>query len=218
MGSNNRQSFIIGGLLVAIGTIHLCTLRPGHDWGGDFGMYIHHAMNIAEGVAYADTGYVYNPSYSAIGPPTYPPVCPLLLAPVCLAFGLNFTAIKLVMVASLILFLGFMFLCFRKELPFPHVAAIVALVGLNHFSMGDANSIGSDLPFMALLYAALVLIQKAYSGAEKTPPQWAYLLPAAVLMYLAFGTRTLGGLLLPSLATVHTPDSNEGAGWRARWD
>ena len=65
-----------------IGLFYLATIRPGHAWGDDFAQYIHHARNLATGVPYAATGYIYNPYNPTIGPRTYPPGFPLLLAPV----------------------------------------------------------------------------------------------------------------------------------------
>ncbi len=199
MGKKRWQTVLATGLLLAIAAIHLGTLRRGHRWGDDFSHYVHHAKNLVEGIPYAETGYIYNPSYATIGPPCYPPLCPLLLAPVYALFGLNLEAMKLEMLASLVLFLGFVFLCLRRELPFPHALAGVLLVGLNRKWLGNANDIGSDLPFMALLYLALLVFQKAYDGARAEAPRLRWLIPAALLMYLAYATRVLGGLLLPAV-------------------
>ncbi|MEE9602443.1 MAG: hypothetical protein V3V75_03995 [Thermoguttaceae bacterium] len=186
-------------LPLAMGLVQFWTLRPGQDWGGDFSMYMHHAKNLAEGHPYAETGYIYNRHYATNGPPTYPPVCPILLAPVYMLFGLSYEAMKMAMVASLVVFMLFIFLSFRRELPFCHAAIIVALVGLNRCFLGDANSIGSDLPFMALLYMTIFVIQKAYDTPAADPPRLGYLVSAALLICILFGTRTLGILLLPSL-------------------
>ena len=125
--SERSRWWLVGALLLAIGLIQYGTLRPGQDWGGDFSMYVHHAKNLAEGIPYAETGYIYNVAYATVGPPTYPPVCPLLLAPVYALCGLNFEAMKLVMLASLVLFLLLVFLCFRREISFWHAAVIVAV-------------------------------------------------------------------------------------------
>jgi hypothetical protein len=46
-------------LLITIAVFHTATIRPGHIWGDDFAMYIHHARNIVEGRPYAQTGYLY---------------------------------------------------------------------------------------------------------------------------------------------------------------
>ncbi len=199
MAREYRRLLVIVLLPLAMGLVQFWTLRPGQDWGGDFSMYMRQAKNLAEGLPYAETGYIYNPAYATIGPPTYPPVCPILLAPVYMLFGLDYEAMKVAMVASLVVFMLFMFLSFRREVPFWHAAIIVALVGLNRCFLGDANSIGSDLPFMALLYMTIFAIQKAYDTPAADPPRLGYLISAALLICISFGTRTLGVLLLPSL-------------------
>jgi len=65
-------------VIAVVAAVHVAVLRSGHDWGDDFAMYCLHARNLAEGRAYAATGYIYNPSYPQVGPPTYPPIAPLL--------------------------------------------------------------------------------------------------------------------------------------------
>jgi len=199
MSEKLRRMLVIGGLLLVVGVVQFYTLRPGHNWDGDSFMYVEHAKNLAEGVPYGQTGYIYNPAYAKIGPPAYPPVCSLLLTPVYMFSGLDFEAMKLVMVASFVFFALFAFLCFCRELPLTYAAAIVLLTCLNRYSLGGANSIGSDLPFMALLYLTLLAFQEAYRTPVAESPRLGYLLPAAVFMYLSYGTRTLGGVLLPSV-------------------
>lgn len=199
MNERLRPWLLVALILATVGGIHLLTLRPGHDWGGDFSMYVHHAKNLVEGTPYAQTGYIYNPAYATIGPPTYPPGFPLILAPVYLVCGLNLEAMKLVMVASLVVFLLFVFLTFRRELPLGQVLAILVLVGLSRTLLGGANSIGSDMSFMAILYLTIFLVQKAYDTGRDERPRLRHLVPAVALMCVAFGTRTLGALLVPSV-------------------
>jgi hypothetical protein len=43
-------------VLLAVGAFFLATVRSGHWWGDDFGLYILHAKNIAEGLDYRQTG------------------------------------------------------------------------------------------------------------------------------------------------------------------
>ncbi len=33
-------------IIVIVGLFHILTIRPGHNWGGDFALYIHSAKNI----------------------------------------------------------------------------------------------------------------------------------------------------------------------------
>jgi len=191
--------FIVAVLLLAIAAVHLMTLRPGQDWGGDFSMYMQQARNLAEGLPYGATGYIYNPAYATIGPPTYPPVCSFFLVPAYMISGFDYETMKLVMIGSLGVSLLFMFLVFQKELSFWPAVAIVALVGLNRCYLGDANSIGSDLPFMAILYLSIFLILKAYETADGEPAKLGYLLPGALLIFAGYGARTVGIVLLPAL-------------------
>lgn len=194
-----RQWLAVAILLGAMGAVHWLTLRPGHEWGDDFGMYVACAANLAEGRSYGSTGYIYNPAYPTIGPPTYPPVCSLLLAPVYRLCGLNLEAMKLVMVASMVAFFLFALLCMWHELPFGWAVAIVGLVGLNRVYLGNANTIGSDLPFMAILYLTIFLIQKAYHTDAGARPRLGFLVPAGLMVFVAFATRTVGAVVLPSL-------------------
>ena len=86
--SLQRQSRLLGPvLIVLVAVFHLTTLRSGHDWGGDFALYILHGQNIVEGDPYAQTPYIYNPYYPELSPRAYPPVYPLMLAPLWAAYG-----------------------------------------------------------------------------------------------------------------------------------
>src|SRR5689334_21022175 len=89
-----KQVFLIMGTIVAFGGAYLATLRAGQEWGDDFGLYVAHARNIVEGRPYDDTGYIYNPQNAVVSPRSYPPVFPLLLAPVYRLRGLDLTAMK----------------------------------------------------------------------------------------------------------------------------
>ena len=111
------------------------TLRPGQDWGGDFSQYISHARNLALGRPYAETRYEIALPESAIHmPASYPPVFPLLLAPVYREFGLNLVAMKILVQ---VLFLLAALACYAlgrlrglEAIPAATAAAAFALSGL----------------------------------------------------------------------------------------
>jgi len=183
-------------LIVAAG--HVATLRRGHSWAGDFAMYVRLAANLAEGRPVADTGYIYNPAYASLGPRLYPPVYPLLLAPVYGIWGLSLVPMKAELVLLLCAFLWLFYLAHRR-----HAAPIVLLaamltIGLNPYLLRFKNSVLSDIPFLLFAYAALSLMRDAPPGA---PPRRALadglLLGGA--MYLAYGTRAVGLVLIPTL-------------------
>jgi hypothetical protein len=74
-------------LIGFVGVLYLSTIRTGEAWDDDFAMYVHEAKNIAVGIDYRNTGYIYEREYAELGPKTYPPVFPLLLAGVYKGFG-----------------------------------------------------------------------------------------------------------------------------------
>ena len=189
-------------VIIAVGAFYLSTIRQGHGWGDDFGMYINHARNIAEGKAYADTGYVYNPRF-IIGPKTYPPTLPLLLAPAYKVWGLNLMAMKVVVILLFLLALMAIHLAFRNELRWPYLTALVALVGFNPQFWAFKDNILSDLPFLLFTYLSFYLIHEAYRDGHGRASQIIYALLICVSIYLAYGTRSIGLVLIPCLVVYH---------------
>jgi hypothetical protein len=183
--------------ILLIGAFYLLTLREGHEWGDDFAMYIRHAQNIAEGRAYADTGYIYNPDFPELSPKAYPPITPLLLAPVYAAFGLSLTPLKTALVLTFVASLLVCWLAFRDVLTTAERVALVALVGLNPYLWAYKDSIASEFPFTMLTYLGLALAQRAYDTPG--PVGWRRLLSIGLVVYLAYGARVIGLILVPSL-------------------
>ena len=187
-------------LIVAlIGVGYFATIRGGQDWGDDFAQYLLHARNLAEGRPYQDTGYLYNPSAPVIGPTTYPPVFPLLLAPLYQWGGLDLALFKRALVA---IFLGWLFLfaaTFRHAMPFPQFAATLLLIGANPFFWDFKDRVLSDIPFLLFTYLALLLIERFHAPRTFTAIHYGHALAAGLVIGLAYGTRTIGIVLLPCL-------------------
>src|SRR5258708_37609530 len=130
-------------LIVLLGAFYLSTIRPGESesWGDDFAMYIHEAKNIALGVDYHQTGYIYEKEYAELGPKTYPPVFPLLLAGVYKAFGLNLTAMKIEVILLFLAALLAVALTFRDGLSPKQGLALLAMIGFcPYFSTSKENN------------------------------------------------------------------------------
>src|SRR5690606_6911823 len=102
--------------IAALAALYLVLFRPGYSvmGGGDFALYLAHARAIATLQPYDATFFVYNPANAIMSPAAYPPGLPLLLAPVIALFGLDLSAIRLVMLASL---LATLWLLHRLALP-----------------------------------------------------------------------------------------------------
>ena len=174
---------------LTLAVLYLLLFRPAYSvmGGGDFALYLAHAQAIAEWRPYAATGFVYNPANAIMSPAAYPPGVPLLLAPVIAAIGLDFTAIKLVMLASL---LAMLWCLHRLALPSlgPRWSAVLVLAaGLSPAILMRRDAIGSDIIFAAWCYLALL-------GARGRPA----LLAVGVAMALL--TRSIGLVLVAALA------------------
>lgn len=191
-----RTYLYLGFLLAAITVFYLATLREGHLWGDDFAMYIHHAQNIAQGRAYADTGYVYNPAVPVYGPRMYPPVFPLLLAPLYKVFGLSLIPMKVEQVLFIVLMLATVFMLWHRELGTGYSLALVAILGLSPNFWSAKDSILSDLPFLFFFYVAVILLRwKPQSQKQR----WTWSVLLGLTLYLAIGTRTAGVTLVPGV-------------------
>jgi 4-amino-4-deoxy-L-arabinose transferase-like glycosyltransferase len=195
----NKQNVLVLGVIVLVGVVHLATLRAGHEWGDDFSLYVAHARNLAEGRAYADTGYVYNPRYPSLSPRSYPPVFPLLLAPVYAIFGLNLAAMKAAEVLIFLTFLWVLSVGLRRRLTPPYVAAVLLLVGLNPLVWQAKDRLLSETPFMMFTYLALFLLDRGYDEEDAPCRPWLWGLLGGAAAYLAFGTRTIGLVFLPTI-------------------
>jgi hypothetical protein len=217
----SRPTLLILGLILLAGAWHIATLRPGHEWGDDFALYLGHARNLAEGIPYADTGYIYNPAYPSLSPRTYPPILPVLAAPVYRLFGLEMRPYKVLLAGLFMLFLLAVFLGTRRELPPAAVAGLIVLLGAHPFLWDIKDRIHSETPFLLFLMTAFALLARLREGGLSV--QWRIGLSALAggFVYLMVGTRTIGVVIVPCVVLQDCLREARGAevfSWRAwRW-
>jgi len=206
-----REGRLVFFVILAVGVFYLATLRDGHEWGDDFALYILHARNLVEGIPYGQTGYIYNPAIPAIGPPTYPPVFPLLLAPVYKFFGLNLKAMKVEIILLFLALLWVLSKVFAGELPLSRRICLIALVGFSPVCWYYKDLTLSDLPFALFLYLALWRLKSCYRTAGVPRVTLLAVATAALALYLAYGTRSVG-IVLATLqsVTLHSDASYAG--------
>jgi len=191
-------------LLAAIALFYTATIRPGHVWGDDFAMYVHHAQNIVEGRPYADTGYLFNP-HAPVSPRMYPPVFPLLLVPVYRLFGLDLLPMKLEQVVFFVLTLASVYAFWLRDLGKGYALALVAILGFSPVFWNAKDNVLSDLPFLLFFYALALLVRWA---PRNQPGWWRWAISIGLALYLAIATRTAGialiaGLLLYDVLKFH---------------
>ena len=186
-------------IILIIGIFYLASIRTGHNWGGDFGMYIQHAKNISEGVNYRETGYIYNPSSPSLAPKMYPPIYPLLLSPVYKCFGLNLEAMKIEIILFFLFSLFIIFKVFKERLPFKYIVLLIAVLGFNPFFWQRKDNVLSDIPFLFFIYLSIYFTHKAYLSNSFKKNQMQSIILVSILFYLSYGTRNIGIVLIPSL-------------------
>ena len=134
------------------------------------------------------------------GPYAYPPVFPILLAPVYWLNGLDLEALKLVGISCFCLTLMLLPKVFGYQLNRRQQIAIILLTGFNPALWAHRNNILSDLPFMLFCYLSLHLMLQVFhrdddkaSNARRTIINSCLI---GITMYLAYGTREIG-IVLP---------------------
>jgi hypothetical protein len=137
--------------------VFFINIKTSHDWGDDFATYIHQAKNITRGIPQKQTGYIYNPEFLHLGPPTQPVGFPLLLAPVYAIFGNSIKHFDLYI--SLFLF-AFALLTFYFLNRYYSVLISILLVMVfvyNPYTLNFKMEIMSDIPFSLLLLCCVCM-------------------------------------------------------------
>lgn len=184
-------------VVAGAGLVHGLTIREGQGWLDDWASYVAHARNIAEDLPYADTGYVYNQANPVAGPRAYPPVYPMILAPVYATGGLDLDAMKLQVVLILLALLVAVWALVRRWHPPWMALSAAAAFGFSPFMNGFKDNVLSDIPFALFAVVAILLIDLAERAPAPQP--WRYGGAIGLAAWLAYGTRTVGLMLLVAM-------------------
>jgi hypothetical protein len=203
---NGKASFkgqlLLYSVIAAICVAYMSSLSPGHMFANDdFAAYIMHARNLAEGRPYAAIHYIVNPQVLWLGPVNgYPPVFPMMLAPVYKITGLNLRAFKVLTVLCFVAFLGILTTYLRQELSAGLIACVLLLVAYNPLFWEYRQYVLSEFPYLMFSFAALVMMQRTYANLRRTDLTIKSAVILSVLLYGAYGVRTIGVTLLVALA------------------
>ena len=128
-------------VIFIVGASQFLALNEEHGWGGDSSQYIHHAKNLAEGTHYLDTGYIVGPPSGFLGPYGYPPIFPMVLAPVYSLWGFDLIALKAVSVLCFCITLLLLTNIYSYQLTNQQILSAILLTGFNPFLWNFTNSI-----------------------------------------------------------------------------
>lgn len=199
-----RYRLLLFLVIIASGILSYFSLRAGHDWGGDFALYVHQAKGLVDGgleqlltrnrFSMLHSTAMTGPSLR-IGPFLYPWGFPLLLSPVYALFGEHILAMKVYGILFLMLSLAVTYFLFVDEVGPARALGIVALLAFNPFMLELVNTVGSDMPYHLLALLSLLFIQKMLSRRYWINPAVTALL-TGLLICIAFLIRTNGIVLL----------------------
>ncbi|HEY3967271.1 MAG TPA: hypothetical protein VGM05_22115, partial [Planctomycetaceae bacterium] len=185
--------------VAAIGVFFLSTIREGHLWGDDFAQYLRHADNIAHFTPYAETGYIYNPQNAIVGPRSYPPAYPVVLAPVTAVYGPNLSAYKALTVFLFLISLLIASQLFSNDLSRRNLWICLSVVGFSPVYWEVKDGVASEHLFLPLWYAALLVADDWYRRQKIYGNQFMHGVILGGLIFLACATRTVGIVLLPMI-------------------
>ncbi len=188
----------VAALIAGTFLFHLATIRDGMWYGSDAALYLVHARNIVEGLPYASTGYLVNPTHFH-SPPTYPPLFPLMLAPIYAVAGLNLHAMKMLVVAMTALATGALYLLARRTLPIGLSLTAAWLFAFSPTVGWLKDDLVSDIPFLAIILLCLWLAEKAQDTPGRTDAGWTRGAMVGLLCSAAVATRSVGIVLVPAL-------------------
>jgi hypothetical protein len=192
---------VVAAFVVVVAICYVVTLKPGHVFvNDDFAAYIMHAKNLVDGHLYSDIRYIPNPDAMWLSPSNgYPPVYPAILAPVYWIFGVDLRVFK---IATVLCFIGFLAVyaeTAQSEIGWAGTAVLLALVSFNPVFWGQRDFILSEFPYLLFSFAALLAIERIYKGLSRDRFELGSALLVSVLIYCAYGTRTIGIALVFAL-------------------
>ncbi len=206
---NERRRVLWLTLATATASLALAVFwqSPGHNWGDDFAGYLMQARALLNGTPVQElelNARAMAASDWRAGPDAYPWGYPALLALVISTLGPGLSTLKAVSIISMsVITLAAGLLAYACRLSLFSVVCVAILVGMQPDLTSLANTIGSDVVFLALTGVALLFAALALGAwpDELSPAlrHWATVI-AAVFVSLSFFVRSNGAVTLVAIA------------------
>ncbi len=192
--SSPRHRRVVAGLVVLMLLFAACCVATIHGYPstiGDSVRYFFLGQSLAEGEGYRVTYRVPESDEAR-----FPPLLPILLAPVAAAFPHSLSAAKALPAAFGVLSIWLTFLAFRKRVGAASALAVAALVALNPLVLSFSTVVLAEIPFVCLFLLALSAIQRT----AQTTGRWITWRHAwaGLIIALAMLMRMAGVALIPT--------------------
>ena len=188
----NNPTFTV--LIITIASFILCLLRiqEGHNWGGDFALYIHQAKSLVEGnLQLLFDQNKYSMDQSMVGPYFYPFGFPLIISPFYYLFGINLQLMKIVCAFFFVLAIPFVYFLSKRINSNENGILITIHIAFNWLFINYSDNVISDLPYFFFSTLSVYLITKSNNLRNS------FLLGFS--MFYAYFIRDIGITLIPTL-------------------
>jgi uncharacterized protein YqgC (DUF456 family) len=192
---------------LAVGAAAICAavlvygLRDNHQWGDDFAQYIAHAQNLVTGKPYIDIGHLN--SVSAVRAPlAYPPVTPVLLAPIVKWRGLDWRWLKLPQVVSALIAILVWAALARPYLGDGPAALLALSIGVHPITRLWSDFVMSDLIFLAQIAVVFLALERWIDRRVGIDSRRLHGAAIGAVIGAAILTRTVGVMLLPVVPVI----------------
>jgi|GEM_PF-6646225 len=156
---------------------------------GDDVRYILLSESIVKGYGYSD---IFLPQ--PLPHPTFPPVVPLLMAPVILFLGRNILLIKLIFFIFTLSTLYLLYFIFRQMLSLKETLLLIYVFALHLITAFMATEVMSESIYLPFSLLNIIFVERAAKGKSL------YLWLVILFTVICFYTRSVGIIFLPAIS------------------
>ena len=133
-----------------------------------------------------------------------------MLAPVYKLAGLNLRAFKFLTAICFMIFLCVLVTYLRSETSATLIACVLLLIAANPIFWEYRQYVLSEFPYLMFSFAALLVMQRTYANLAPADLKLKSALLLSLLLYGAYGTRTIGiallaAFVLADISKFHRP-------------
>ncbi len=175
----------------------------GHNWGGDFALYISQAKALLVGQTdqlYLASKASCEHSYYRMNPDLYPPGFPILLTPAVALFGVNFWVFKCIIILCYLATLLVVYALFKRIASNTQAIVCTALMATSTVFIQYSNYVLADIPAMLWIMLGFYLHNKW--ADENCSNSYLKQIILATICVFAYQTKSLSIVLFLAI-TLH---------------
>jgi len=203
------RTVALGVIVIVAGLLAIELRRRGHTQGDDFALYLRQARSIFDGdigAVLADNRFAVLNSDDAFSPLAYPWGWPLLLSPFVHLWGFDYDRLKLVEVATFMVWLVLLHGIVRRRIGRLAALAVVAVIGTAPTFLVHTDQLLTEFPHLAAVAVFVWWYDRMRTRATLLTASRRDLIVLGALVTLVFNVRREGVVLLGVIAVMQLYD------------